>query len=779
MATGTAPVDAKKKKIYRKLLIFIWIMFFIPIIGIYVFFTLAANGSLGFMPTFEELENPKSNLASQIITEDEKVIGTFFHENRVNANYNDLSPYLVDALVATEDFRYEEHSGVDFRSLGRVIFKTVLGGNSSSGGGSTISQQLAKMLFPRKRFGSKYEIAERKFREWVIASRLEKAYTKEEIIAMYFNTFDFLYQAVGINSAADVYFGKKPNQLRIEEAAMLVGMAKNPSIYNPKSNPDDALSRRNQVLFQMMKYNKITRTKYDSLKKLPLVLNYHKVDHRTGLAPYVREYIRTSMRAQKPEPGDNNYSRDSLRWETDPLYGWCNKYKKANGEPYNIYTDGLKIHTTLNYRMQDYAEKGMVKHLKHDLQPTFFKTMKYNKNAPYSKKLIKEEYMLLTRKLMEKTQRFKLWRKQGKAKSIIYDLFEKPVKMKVYSWNGMVDTVMSPLDSILYTNHFLQSGLMSFDPKTGHIKAYVGGIDYNAFQYDHVMKGKRQVGSTFKPFLYTLAMQEGIPPCQKFPDVPTVFNLEGGDWSPGNAGGNKGKMITLSHGLATSNNNISSKLMKMFNPRPVINIAREMGLTNAIPATPSICLGVSDHTLYEMVGAYGTFINKGIYTKPILVTKIEDKYGNVITNFQTERNEAISEETAYYMVRMLQKVIEPGGTSYRIQAKYKLTNEIAGKTGTTNNNSDGWFIGFDPNLVTGVWVGAEDKRVRFASTRYGQGANMALPIWAEYMKAVYKDSLQLNYNPSARFEKPETLDFYKIDCTSEVEVEDDGYDFYD
>lgn len=792
-AENPAGNTADKKKKHLKYLIILWVLFFLPLFGLYIFFSQIAKGNLGFMPTFEQLENPKSNLATEIITSDDQVLGTYFRENRTRAQFSDLSPYLVDALIATEDARYKEHSGIDFRSMGRVVIKTVLAGNRNKGGGSTITQQLAKMLFPREHFGNPIEKITRKAREWVIAARLEKSYTKEEIMAMYFNKFDFLNLAVGINTAAHVYFGKKPNELKLEEAAMLVGMAKNPSLFNPLRRPDTTLHRRNVVMSQMVKYDKLTKEQYDSLKGLPLNIDFHRVDHKIGVAPYFREFLRVSMTANKPFRDDYaNYEifrRDSIRWEKDPLYGWCNKFTKGNGEPYDIYSDGLKIYTTLNYTMQEYAETAVRTHMKNDLQPQFFKEQKGRKRAPYSWELSKEQYSLILKQNIHQTDRYQSMRRKGVSRDSIYKVFDLPVKMTVFSWNGNVDTLMSPLDSIKYMKHFLHAGLLSLEPKTGYVKAFVGGIDYNYFQYDHAYTGRRQVGSTFKPFLYTLAMQEGLTPCHKVPNVPTTFQLPDTTWTPGNADTNRiGEMVTLSWGLANSNNYVSAKLMKMFNPRPVINIAREMGVTSRIPAVPAICLGVSEHSLYEMVGAYGSFINKGVYTQPIFVTRIEDKYGNLISSFVPKRNEAISEETAFLMINLLENVVNRG-TSVRLRYKYKMYNELAGKTGTTNDHSDGWFIGFDPNLVTGVWVGADERSIRFNNIKYGQGANMALPIWAEYMIQVYKDSLNLHYNPSARFEKPESVDYSKVDCRRAETLQnerlnqsndelDDALDFY-
>lgn len=795
--TPDSPV-VKKKRSYIKTLIAIWILFLAPIIAGYIFFSKIAAGDYGTMPSFEQLENPESHLATEIISSDGKVMGTYFRENRTKAKYTDLSPYLIDALIATEDERYHDHSGIDMKSLMRVGVLTILGGDQNKGGGSTISQQLAKMLFPREDFSGVWNKITRKAREWVIAVRLEKSYTKEEIITMYFNKFDFLNLAVGINTASHVYFGKKPNELKIEEAAMLVGMAKNPSRFNPLRDPDTTQHRRNVVLGQMLKNNMIDTVLFDSLKELPLEINYHKVSHKIGVAPYFRQFLRTSMEAKEPKREQySNYEtflRDSARWENEQLYGWCYKNRKGNGEPYDIYSDGLKIYTTINYSMQEYGEIALQKHLKEDLQPKFFQFKKGTKRAPYSKDLTKEQYKYIVKQNIKNSNRYAnlRWYYTKRKIDVPYDSiiesFNDTVAMKVFSWEGDIDTLMTPLDSILYTKHFLHGGLMSMEPNTGYVRAFVGGIDFNYFEYDHVYKAKRQVGSTFKPFLYTLAMQEGMSPCHKVPNVPTTFQLPDTTWTPDNADTMKlGEMITLSWGLATSNNFASAKLMKMFNPRPVINIAREMGVSSKIPAVPSICLGVSEHSLYEMVGAYGTFINKGVYTQPIFVTKIEDKYGNVISTFIPKRNEAVSEETAYLMINMLENVVNRG-TSVRLRYRYKMYNEMAGKTGTTNDQSDGWFIGFDPNLVTGVWVGGEERSIRFRSLKYGQGAHMALPIWAEYMKQVYNDSLQLNYSPSAKFIKPESVDYSRVDCRKKETLEnktlnqtdelDDIPDFY-
>lgn len=755
----------QKKRLYIKIL---WGLFFTPILLLIVIFTLVSKGSIGFMPGFEALENPQSSLATQVFSSDGELLGTYFKENRSKANYSELSPYLINALLCTEDVRFLKHSGVDFMGLTRVAVKTVLGGNESSGGGSTITQQLAKMLFPRERFDNAFSIITRKFREWVIAIKLEKSYTKEEIIAMYLNQFDFLNLAVGINSASTVYFNTSPKELKIEEAAMLVGMAKNPSLFNPIRRPDTTLHRRNVVLKQMLKYEKITVAEYDSIKELPLNVQFQKVDHKLGIAPYFREYLRIVINAKEPFKENfanyDSYQQDSARWADDPLYGWCNKNKKADGTTYNLYEDGLKIHTTINSRMQKYAEIAVSDHLKNVLQKKFFAEQKGRRRAPYSSELSAQEYNEIVNASIKSSERYENMKVNNISHDSIMKAFRIKTKMQIYTWEGLVDTILTPLDSIKHIKHYLHAGFLSMEPHTGHIKAWVGGIDYRFFQYDHVKRQKRQVGSTFKPFLYTLAMQDGISPCHKVANVPTTFYFADTTWTPGNSDDARvGEMVTLSWGLANSNNNVSARLMKQFKPRAVINIAKEMGITSYIPEVPAICLGVADISLYEMVGAYSTYANKGIYTEPIFVSRIEDRHGNIISTFTPQRNEAISKETAYLMLKLMEDVVRRG-TSVRLRYHYNMLNEIAGKTGTTNDHSDGWFIGLAPKLVSGVWVGGDERSIRFESIRDGQGANMALPIWGTYMQQVYADSLELNYFTAEKFERPASIPFDRINC---------------
>jgi len=766
--------DNKKdfKKKFKKYTIIFWLLIIIPLASVITLFALIANGKLGFMPSIEELANPKSVLATEVLTSDGKVLGTYFKENRSKVKFTEISPNVINALVATEDVRFYEHSGIDPRSLGRVIFKTILGRDQSSGGGSTITQQLAKMLFPRKRHQSKLELAGRKLKEWVIAVKLEKYYTKEEIITMYLNKFDFLNLAVGIKSAAQVYFNESPKDLKIEQAAMLVGMAKNPALFNPLRRPELTRKRRNVVLSQMYKYGYLNKNQFDSLKTLPLELSFHKVDHKEGIAQYFREYLRTTLTAHKPKRKNywdyNQYREDSLEWENNPLYGWCNKNTKADGTPYNIYTDGLKIYTTINYKMQTYAEEAVKKHIGGYLQRKFDQEQKGRKKAPFAWNVSQKQIDQIMKSSMRRSARYADLKRAGVPKDSIEKIFHKPVKMRVFSWHGEIDTVMTPWDSIRYYKRFLRASFMSVDPITGYTKAYVGGINYKHFQYDMVKLGKRQVGSTFKPFIYTLAMQNGYSPCTRVPNIPVTFEMPDGQppytpkfstakWTEKT----NGKMISLKYGLAHSLNQVSAWVLKKFSPQAAIKIARSMGVVSPIEPYPSICVGIPEVTLYEMVGAYTTFANKGVYTQPIFVTRIEDKNGNIISTFKAKHHEAISEQTAYLMIEMMRGVVQ-FGTSVRIRYKYGLTNDIAGKTGTTNNNSDGWFIGITPHLVSGAWVGGEERSIHFRSTNLGGGHSMALPIWAEYMLKVYADST-LGYSKDDVFERPKTLNV-NINC---------------
>ncbi|HKJ41557.1 MAG TPA: transglycosylase domain-containing protein [Sunxiuqinia sp.] len=761
----------KQKKNYRKFNLIFWSLFLVGVLFVFGLFYSIAKGKLGEMPTFRELENPQSLLASDVVSRDHVVLGRYFRENRSYVEYKDLPPNLINALVATEDVRFYEHSGIDLRGLLRVA-KGLVTGNSSTGGGSTISQQLAKMLFPRKQFESPMDLVLRKFKEWVIAVKLEKSYTKDEIITMYLNKYDFLNLAVGIKSAARIYFDTEVDSLNLQQVAMFVGMAKNSSLYNPLRRPELTKQRRNTVLSQMEKYGYINQQVYDSVKVLPLGLDYHKEDFKSGLAPYFREYLRVTMGASKPKRSNYaswqqvKYEEDSVEWETNPLFGWCKKNFKPDGTNYDLYEDGLKIYTTIDSRMQKYAEEAVKEHLKLDLQPDFFQNLKRLKNPPFSDDLSDDEVQNLLNREIRKSERYRIMRLAGKSFNQIKKAFQKPREMEVFTWNGDKDTIMTPMDSIKHYLSYLRSAFMAMDLQTGQVRAYVGGPDYNHFMYDMVKGGKRQVGSTVKPFLYTLAMQNGYSPCTKVPNVKQQFVMpDGSIWEARNADADReGEMVTLKWGLAHSVNEVSAWVMKQFNPQSVVDVMKKMGVYSHIDPVPSMFLGTSDITLYEMVGAYGTYGNKGVYTQPIFVTHIEDKHGNVIARFQPERHDAIDEQTAYLMVNLLQGVVD-GGTGGRLRwhpVYGKIPGPIAGKTGTTQNHSDGWFMGMTPQLVAGVWTGADLRSIHFDNISQGQGANMALPIWGRFMKKVYADKT-LEYKPDHEFEKPMNF-IMDLDC---------------
>ncbi|HRH01384.1 MAG TPA: transglycosylase domain-containing protein [Bacteroidia bacterium] len=732
-----------KKSESKKYVRYFWIIAMTPLLLLALFFTYLSV--FADLPSLEELENPKSNLASEIISSDQKVLGKYYIENRTNISFENLSPNVVNALVATEDARFYRHSGVDFRALGRSVFGA-LTGRDNTGGASTITQQLAKMLFPREKL-NRFSIVFRKLKEWIIAVRLERNYTKDEIIAMYLNKFDFINNAVGIKSAARIYFNTTPDSLKMEQAAMLVGMAKNPSLFNPIRKPKNALERRNVVLRQLMKYDYITETQYDSLKQIKLKINYHPEDQNEGIATYFREFLR-------------DYMKD-----------WCKANKKPDGSNYNLYKDGLKIYTTINSRMQQYAEQSVNEWLGKELQEKFFKHWKGVKGAPFYRMNQKDiDHLMLTS--MRRSERYRVMKKDGISEDSILLAFNKPVEMTVFSYKGEFDTVMTPMDSMRYYKYFLQSGFMSMDPHTGYIKAWVGGINYSHFKYDHVKMGKRQVGSTFKPFVYALAMQEGWSPCYQVPNIPVTFDLpEGGTWSPKNSDGKYGGMMTLKKGLATSTNSITAYVMKQFGPQAVVDLATKMGIQSHLDAVPSLCLGTCDISLYEMVGANATFANQGEWIEPMFITRIEDKNGNVLQEFMPKHIEALSEETAYLTLNLMKGVCD-FGTGTRLRFRYGLRNPIAGKTGTTQNNSDGWFMGITPDLVSGAWVGAEDRSVHFRSTDLGQGASMALPIFGLYMQKVYADkTLKISQGD---FEKPAGMDLkVETDCSKYNEKDDE------
>lgn len=770
-------MNKEEKKSWKKYIFWFWVIFLSGIVSVALLFMMIAKGYLGFMPTFEELENPPNILASEIFSEDGKVLDKYFiHENRAFVNYENLPQYLIDALIATEDVRFYKHSGIDLRGLLRV-FKGVVTGKTSSGGGSTISQQLAKMLFPREDLSGPADLVLRKFKEWVIAVKLERSYTKEEIVLMYLNKYDFLNLAVGIKSAAGVYFGVQPDSLQLHQAAMLVGMAKNSSLYNPVRRPELVMQRRNVVLNQMAKYRYISRAVRDSTKQLPLDLDFHKVDYKSGPAPYLREYLRLTLTAQKPNKKNypswqmQKFREDSLDWETDPLYGWCTKNTKPDGQNYDLYNDGLRIFTTIDSRMQQYAVESVEFHLKNNLQPEFDGGMKYLNNPPFANNMTAGEVEDLINREIRRSERYRVLHNQGKSFSEIRENFKIPVEMTVFSWKGEIDTIMSPMDSLKWYLRLFRSSFMAMETHSGKVKAYVGGPNYKYFMYDMVKGGKRQVGSTVKPFLYTLAMQNGLTPCTKAPYVSQQFQMPDGTiWEPKDAeqdNVNEGKLVTLKWGLAQSRNKISAWVMKQFTPQAVTTVMKRMGVYSPIDPVPSIFLGTSDITLYEMVGAFNTYANQGVFVKPYFVTRIEDRYGNVIATFQPERHEAFDEQTAYLMVNLLQGVID-GGTGVRLRnregyGRFKMP--IAGKTGTTQNHSDGWFVGITPRLSAGVWTGADLRSIHFRTISSGQGANMALPIWGYFFKKVLADPT-LGYTEEMNFIRPPNFNI-NLDCDDE------------
>lgn len=736
------------------------------------------NGWIGYLPELEDLQNPINRYATQVYSSDGKVLGTWHlnKENRVVVPYEKISPYVVNALVATEDERFYEHSGIDFWALGRAIVKRGILGQTEAGGGSTITQQLAKQLYSEKAHSTLERLMQKPI-EWVIAIKLERNYTKQEIIALYLNYFDFLHNAVGIKTAANTYFNKEPSQLDICESATLVGLCKNPSLFNPVRYPERARQRRNVVLAQMLKVGYFTQAQYDKERVKPLKLDFHRIDHKDGTATYFREFLRLYMMAKRPDRNDesrypswnqNQYVYDSIAWETDPLYGWCNKNRKRDGEPYNLYADGLKVYTTIDSRMQQFAEQAMYDHVAHYLQPQFERENRGKPNAPYSNLSAKQVASILNRSKTQ-SERYRVMRQAGCSDEEIDEAFNTKVHMTVFTYHGDVDTLMSPMDSIRYYKKFLRSGMMSMDPKTGAVKAYVGGLEYEHFMYDMVMSGRRQVGSTIKPFLYSLAMENGYSPCDVAPNVQRTYMVAGKPWTPRNGSRSRyGQMVTLKWGLAQSNNWISAYLMSRLNPYQLVQLLHDYGINNPdIYPSMSLCLGPCDVSVAEMVSAYTVFANHGIRCAPLFVSRIEDNEGNVITEFQPRMNEVVSAETAQKMLVMMMGVVD-GGTAGRLRFRYNLTGQIGAKTGTTNLNSDGWFIGFTPDLVTGIWVGGEDRDIHFGSMAMGQGATVSLPIWALYMKSLYAHP-DLGYDPEAKFDLPEGYDPCAKDSTSMVD----------
>lgn len=757
MAKKQVKKQQENTTMFKKIIKWFWFVFAGGIASILLLFLLASWGALGEMPSFEILENPQTNLATQVLSSDGKIIGKYYlKENRTPVDYKELPKDLVNALIATEDARFHDHSGIDVRgTLRAAVF---LG---SKGGASTISQQLARQLFVGEGSKNLPERLVQKIKEWVIATRLERQYTKEEIITMYFNIYDYGNNADGIRSAARIYFGKEPKDLKIEESAMLVGMFKNSSLFNPRKRPERVKERRDVVLAQMYKYDYLTEAAKDSLQKLPLTINFNPESHNEGLGTYFREHLKGFLKT------------------------WISENPKEDGSNYNIYLDGLKIYTTIDSRMQAYAEEAVDEHMK-KLQAEFFhqNTKERNKNAPFAKDVEQKSIDFALQRAMEQSERWRIMKEEGKSEKEIIASFDRKTPMTLFSWtekNNRIDTIMTPRDSILYSKFYLRASFMSLEPQTGQVKAWVGGINYRNFKYDMVKQGKRQIGSTFKPFVYATAIDQlHVSPCDSMPNGP--FCIETGKygllepWCPKNSDGNYEGMRTLKGALANSVNTVTARLMDKVGPYNVRSLAQRLGVESEIPEVPSIALGTPDISLYEMLGAYGTFVNKGVYVKPVIVTRIEDKNGTVLYEFVPETKDVLSEEVAYTVVNLMEGVTQ-SGSGRRLRHKglekvpvykdimtgypYEFTNPIAGKTGTTQNNSDGWFIGMVPNLISGAWVGGEDRQVRFATTTYGQGASMALPIWALFMRKCYQDkSLSVS---DGKFPEPDEITI-NVDC---------------
>ncbi len=736
-----------------------WSIFIVGVLLIVLIFWMITKGWLGYLPPLEELQNPKNLYATEIYSSDMQVLGSYYRtENRVEVAYSEISPNMINALIATEDVRFYDHPGIDAKGLMRAI--VMLG---KKGGGSTLTQQLSKQLYSPTA-NNIFERALQKPIEWVIAAKLERLYSKEEIITMYLNQFDFLYNAVGIRQAARVYFNTTPDKLTLEQAALLVGMCKNPALYNPIRRPEKAQNRRNTVFSQMEKYGVITEAECDSLQLLPLGLAYQSVDHKQGLAPYFREYLRQVLTAKEPKP--NHYSEwnkaqydiDRKQWDNNPLYGFCNKNTKPDGTHYDLYNDGLRIYTTIDARMQRYAEEAVNEHMQ-ALQKQFFKEKRKKKYAPFSRDLSQEEIDGIMTRSMKQSERYRQLKKAGKSEQEIRDIFNLPVEMQVFTYDGMVDTVLSPLDSIRWQKYFLRCGFMSMETHSGHVKAYVGGPNFANFQYDMVSKGRRQVGSTVKPFLYTLAMEEGMWPCDKTVyDSVTLVDGNGVRWTPkeSHKPDNQGDTVTLKWGLEQSSNWISAYLMSLYTPESLVKLMHSFGIEGYLDPVVSICLGPCEVSVEEMTDAYTAYANKGIRVEPLYVTRIEDNNGNLIASFVPQTHEIISELTSYKMLDMLRDIMDHG-TGVRARFRYNLRMPAGGKTGTSQNHSDGWFVGFTPSLVNGCWVGGEDRAIHFDSMRDGQGANMALPIWSIYMQKVLNDTT-LGYLPTEQFDVPDWFD---------------------
>ncbi|HBA13278.1 MAG TPA: penicillin-binding protein [Bacteroidales bacterium] len=761
-----------RKTIVGKIILWLWILFIAGVATLFFIFISLSKGWVGNIPSVDDLEDPIDKFATQVISFDGVVLGTFAHseDNRVWVGFDELSPNLVKALIATEDIRFLDHCGIDLKAIVRVVIKRMILQQKSAGGGSTITQQLAKQLYTEHVARNSLQRALQKPSEWVIAVKLERYYTKEEILTLYLNKYDFGNNAIGINTASRTYFGKLPIELNPEEAAMLIGMCQNSSLYNPLRREELTRERRNVVLSQMEKAGFLTSELKDSLQNMELGLNYHKVDHKVGSATYFREYLRRILRASKPDRANyrgwqmQQFYEDSLDWEQDPLFGWCNKNTKPDGEPYNLYTDGLKIYVTIDSRMQAYAEAAVDSQLRTYLQPNFFRAKRNSRTAPFTTNLTDEEVESIMVRTMQQTDQYRALRANGLDEQEIRKIFDTPRKMSVFSYSGDIDTVMSPMDSLKYLKFFLRSGFMCMENQSGYVKAYVGGSDYRMFMYDMVTTGRRQVGSTIKPFLYSLAMESGYSPCdQIINQTQTILTEAGQIWRPRDDGKQMlGELVTIKWGLSRSNNNITAYLMSKLSPYAFVDLLHEYGLRNqSIEPVQSLCLGTCDVSVQEMVSGYSAFPNRGIRTVPLYVTRIEDSEGNLLAQFSARSNEVISEETSYKMIDMMRAVVNEG-TAIRLRngGTYPIISKMdcGAKTGTTDNHSDAWFVGYTPDLVAGCWVGGEDRDIHFDTMEHGQGAHAALPLWGIFMEQVYADSLNLGYSPSARFEMPENYD---------------------
>lgn len=770
----------------RKILfIFLWLILIGGTVSVGWVFWSISEGRIGYMPDMEQLSNPVDKFASQLLTVDGKLMGTYSYgsNNRIFTEYDSIAPAMIQALIATEDERFHEHAGIDFKALFRAIVKRGLLGQKSAGGGSTITQQLAKQLYSERASNTMERLFQKPI-EWMIALKLERFYTKEEIITMYLNYFDFLHNAVGIKTASRTYFSKEPQQLSVEECAMLVGMCKNPSYYNPVRVPERAKERRNVVLGQMLRSGYLTKEETDSIMELPLKLNFRRSDHRTGTGMYVRERLRRVLMAKRPVRANyeawqyQQYFEDSLAWEEDPLYGWCNKNVNKEGRHYNLYTDGLKIYSTIDSRMQRYAEESVTEHVANYLQKAFDKEQKYNPRRPYFRDLTAAKVKENLNRAKRQSARYVTMKAAGVPVKEIEASFEKPVEMSVYSPGGDIDTLMTPLDSLKYYKGFLHSGLVCMDMEMGDVKAYVGDINYSHFRYDMVGQARRQVGSTIKPFLYALAMESGYSPYDQAPNEQVTYQVGDQEWTPRNASMKRyGEMVTLKWGLAQSNNWISAWLMNQLSPELLVSLIHEFGVLNQeIEPAMSLCLGACEISVLEMVSAYTTFANEGMRRSPRFVTRIEDAEGNVLASFSPHIQHVISRDAAWKMVELMRGVMD-GGTGSRMRFKYNIKSPMGGKTGTTNDNSDGWFVGYTPSLAFGAWVGGDERDVHFASMNYGQGAASALPVVGIFLNKVYADET-LGYDRNEEFELPQEIAATWLEA-QEAAAEPDSIDIED